>query len=88
MKAFKCMDSMFQDDAHAVAEINRKILIGWKNWRKQTGIIYRKKLGIQLKGKLYKSVMRPALLYGMKTMHLTKAVAVVVQFLSGIVSFA
>jgi hypothetical protein len=45
---------------------------GWKSWRKVTGVMCDKRLPAKLKGKVYKTVVRPAMLYGLETEAITK----------------
>ena len=52
--------------------LRKLIKIGRLNWRKLIGIICDKTMVTKLKGKLYKSAVGLAVLYGMKTMPLTK----------------
>ena len=42
------------------------------NWRKVSGILGDRKLSAKVKGKMYKSVVRPAMLYGMETVAVTE----------------
>ena len=42
------------------------------SWRKVTGVFCDRKLSAKVKGKMYKSVVRPTMLYGMKTVIVTK----------------
>ncbi|XP_023230295.1 uncharacterized protein LOC111630434 [Centruroides sculpturatus] len=49
-----------------------RIQCGWMNWRKLSGVLCNKKVSYNLKGKLYKSVVRPAMLYGAETWARTK----------------
>ena len=37
------------------------------SWKKVSGVLCNRKLSIRVKGKMYKSVVRPAMLYGMET---------------------
>ena len=41
-------------------------------WRKVSGVMCDKKLLAKVKGKTYKSVVRPTMLYGMKTVAVTE----------------
>ena len=38
------------------------------NWKKVSGVLYDRKLSARVKGKMYKSVVRQTMLYGMETM--------------------
>ena len=42
------------------------------SWRKVSEVLCRRKLSAKVKGKMYKSVVRPAMLYGMETVAGTK----------------
>ena len=40
---------------------------GWMSWKKVSGVLCDRELSVRVKGKTYKSVVRPAMLYGMGT---------------------
>ena len=42
------------------------------SWKKVSGVLRDRKLSAKVKGKMYKSVVRPAMLYGMETVALMK----------------
>ena len=42
------------------------------NWKKVSGVLCNIKLSARVKGKMYKSVVRPAMLYGMETVAVTE----------------
>ena len=45
---------------------------GWLGWRKVSGVMCDKRVSTKMKGKMYKTVVRPAMLYGLETVPLTK----------------
>ena len=45
---------------------------GWMNWKKCSGVLCDKKMPVKLKGKVYRTVVRPAMLYGAETWATTK----------------
>ena len=42
------------------------------SWKKVSGVLCDRKLSARVKGKMYKSVIRPAMLYGMETVAVTE----------------
>ena len=42
------------------------------SWRKVSGVLCNRKLSAKVKGKMYKSVVRPTILYGMETVAVTE----------------
>ena len=49
----------------------KRVQAGWGAWKKITGAVCDKKVTEKLKGRLYKVMVRPALLYGMETVEVT-----------------
>ena len=52
--------------------MRKRIQAGWMNWKKVSGVLRDRKLSARVKGKMYKSVVRPAMLYGMETVAVTE----------------
>ena len=48
--------------------MRRRIQAGWMSWKKVSGVLCDRKLSAGVKGKMYKSVSKPAMLYGIETM--------------------
>jgi len=69
---FKYLGSMVDSEASCDSDINHRISIGWMKWRQNTGVFCDKKMPPKLKGKLYTSVVRPALTYGSQTWTMQK----------------
>ena len=44
----------------------------WNGWRRVSGVIYDRKLPARVKGKVYSSVVRPVMVYGLETVAVTK----------------
>ena len=63
---FKYLGSTVQDDGGSEAEVAKRIQAGWNNWRKVTGILCDKKVSPKVKGKIHKTMVRPAILYGLE----------------------
>ena len=60
------------NDGRCEEEVRRRIQAGWMSWRKVSGVLCNKKLSAKVKGKMYKSVVRPTILYGMETVAVTE----------------
>ena len=45
---------------------------GWSGWRRVSGVICDQRVSARMKGKVYKTVVRPAMLYGLEAVALTK----------------
>ncbi|XP_037787435.1 uncharacterized protein LOC119582994 [Penaeus monodon] len=63
---------MVEEDGSMGREIKHRIQCGWNNWRKVSGVICDKRVPVKLKGKVHKSVVRPAMTYGLETAPLRK----------------
>ena len=53
-------------------EVKKRVQAGWNRWRKVSGVICDKRLPARVKGKVYSSVIRPAMVYGLETVAVTK----------------
>ena len=71
-KNFKYLGSTVSDDGRCEEEVRRRIQVGWMSWRKVSGVLCDKKLSAKVKSKMYKSVVRPTILYGMETVAVTE----------------
>ena len=69
-KNFKYLGSTVSNDGRC--EEVRRIQAGWMSWRKVSGVLCDRKLSAKIKGEMYKSVVRPAMLYGMETVAVTE----------------
>uniref|UniRef100_A0A1U7W568 Uncharacterized protein LOC104225110 n=1 Tax=Nicotiana sylvestris TaxID=4096 RepID=A0A1U7W568_NICSY len=45
-------------------DVAHRIRVGWTKWRLASGVLCDKNVPLKLKGKLYKVVVRPTMLYG------------------------
>jgi len=70
---FKYLGSTVQADGGSDKEVCKRIQAGWGAWRKITAIMCDKKVTDRLKGKIYKTMVRPAIMYGMETVAITRA---------------
>ena len=72
VKEFKYLGSTVQESGSCEREVKRRVQAEWNGWRKVSGIICDRRLPARLKGKVYSSVVRPATVYGLETVAVTK----------------
>ena len=53
--------------------MTHRIQSGWKNWKRISGILCDRRIGFRVKGKVYKTVVRLAMMYGAETWAMKKA---------------
>ncbi|KAH0466342.1 hypothetical protein IEQ34_006445 [Dendrobium chrysotoxum] len=61
---FRYLGSIVQSDGEIDGDIISRIHVGWLEWRNASGLLCDRKVPLKLKGKFYKMVVRPAMLYG------------------------
>ena len=71
-KNFKYLDSTVSSDGRCEEEVRRRIRAGSMSWKKVSGVLCDRKLSARVKGKMYKSVVRPTMLYGLETVAVTE----------------
>ena len=71
-KNFKYLGSTVSSDGICKEEVRRRIRAGWMSWRKVCELPCDRKLSAKVKVKMYKSVLRPTMLYRMETVAVTE----------------
>ena len=61
---FRYLGSMLQSDGEIDEDVSHRIRAGWVKWRQASGILCDRKVPQKLKGKFYRTAIRPAMLYG------------------------
>src|SRR6185295_6703177 len=61
---FRYLGSMLQRDGDIDDDVSHRIKAGWMKWRQASGVLCDKKVPQKLKGKFYRTTIRPAMLYG------------------------
>ena len=61
---FKYLGSVVNTEATCEDDVRHRISVGWLKWQENSGVFCDRKMPRKLKGKLYKTVVRPALTYG------------------------
>ena len=69
---FKYLGTSMEEQGGMETEITKRVGAGWRNWKKCTEVLCDRRMPVKLKGKVYKTVIRPAMLYGEETWATTK----------------
>src|SRR5579863_7896063 len=64
---FKYLGGLIEGTGEIYEEIKARVKAAAGSWSKVSGVIYDKRMPIFLKAKIYKTVIRPSLLYGAET---------------------
>ncbi|XP_070024846.1 uncharacterized protein [Nicotiana sylvestris] len=75
--SFKYLGSVIHGDGEIDEDVMHGIRVGWMKWRLTSSILCDKKVPLELKGKFYRAVARPTILYGaecwpVKNSHIQK----------------
>jgi len=60
---FKYLGSIIQQIGDIDEDINHRIKVSWQKWKYTSGVLCDKRVPLGLKGKVYRMVVRPAVLY-------------------------
>ncbi|KAK3522906.1 hypothetical protein QTP86_007326 [Hemibagrus guttatus] len=72
VQQFKYLGSTVQSNGECGKEVKKRVQAGWNGWRKVLGVLCDRKISARIKGKVYRTVVRPAMLYGLETVSLSK----------------
>jgi exonuclease III len=61
---FTYLGSVFTKDGKLENDVEHRIKVGWLKWRALSGVLCDSKVPVRTKGKVYKTAVRPAMLYG------------------------
>ena len=67
VKEFKYLGSTVQESGGCEREVKKRVQAGWSRWRRVSGVICDRRLPARVKGKVYSSMVRPAMVYGLET---------------------
>ena len=71
VKEFKYLELTVQESGGCKREVKKRVQARWNEWR-VSGVICDRRLPARVKGKVYSSVVRPAMVYGLETVAVTK----------------
>ncbi|KAK3548808.1 hypothetical protein QTP70_020691 [Hemibagrus guttatus] len=72
VQEFKYLGSTVQSNGECGKEVEKRVQAGWNGWRKVSGVLCDRKISARIKGKVYRTVVRAAMLYGLETVSLRK----------------
>ncbi|KAI5091615.1 hypothetical protein C0J45_18821, partial [Silurus meridionalis] len=72
VEEFRYLGLTVQSNGECVREVKKRVQAGWSGWRRVTGVICDSRVSARMKGKVYRTVVRPAMLYGLETVALSK----------------
>ncbi|KAK3537842.1 hypothetical protein QTP70_019862 [Hemibagrus guttatus] len=72
VQEFKYLGSTVQSNGECGKEVKKRVQAGWNGWRKVSGVLCDRKISARIKGKVYRTVVRPAMMYGLETVSLRK----------------
>ena len=76
VNTFKYLEASLAENGDLDAkmtEMTHRIQSGWNNWKRGSGILCDRIISLRIEGKVYKTVVRPAMMYGAETWALKKA---------------
>ncbi|KAK3564737.1 hypothetical protein QTP86_024867 [Hemibagrus guttatus] len=72
VQGFKYLGSTVHSNGECGKEIRKRVQAGWNGWRKVLGVLCDRKISARIKGKVFKTVVRLAMLYGLESVSLSK----------------
>ncbi|KAK3554170.1 hypothetical protein QTP70_019102 [Hemibagrus guttatus] len=72
VQEFKYLGSTVQSNGECGKEVKKRVQAGWNGWRKMSGVLCDQGEESRIKGKVYRTGVRPAMLYGLETVSLRK----------------
>ena len=69
---FKYLGASVEETEGMTTEISQRVSAAWGNWKRCSGVLYDRRMPVKLKGKVYKTVVRHALLYSAETWATTR----------------
>ena len=72
MENFKYLGSVIHAQGENEENITARIAAAWKKWRELSGVLCDRRMPVAVKGKVYRTVVRPVLIYGSETWALKR----------------
>ena len=68
VNTFTYLGSTLAEDVELDAEVTHRLQSGWKNWKRVSGVLCDRIMNVKIKGKVYRTIVRPAQMYGGRDM--------------------
>ena len=72
VKEFKYLGSAVQEGGSCERKVKKRVQVESNEWRKVSGVICDRRLPARVKGKVYVSMVKPAMVFGLETVAVTK----------------
>ncbi|KAF7706915.1 hypothetical protein C0J45_4443, partial [Silurus meridionalis] len=73
VEEFRYLGPTVKSNGECVREVKKSVQAGWSGWRIViAGVICDRRVSVRVKGKVYRTVVRPEMLYGLETVALIK----------------
>ena len=73
IEEFMYLGTVIAKESGSMTAVRQRVKTAWCKWRELTGVMWYKKIPQKLKCKIYKTVIRPGLLYGAECWTLGKS---------------
>ena len=73
MNTFKYLGATLAENGDLDTEMTHRLQSGWKNWKRISGILCDRRISFRVKGKIYKTVVRLAMVYSAEMWAMKKA---------------
>lgn len=73
---FRYLGSTIQSNGQCRKQVKKRVQAGWSGWTRVSGVMCDRRIAAGVKGKVYKTVVRPAMMYGLQTVALSKRLEV------------
>lgn len=64
VKTFKYLGSTVNANGGCEEDVKHRIKAAWQKWRDLSGVVCDKKMPVRIKGKVYRTMIRPVMIYG------------------------
>ncbi|KAF7686886.1 hypothetical protein HF521_015279, partial [Silurus meridionalis] len=73
VEEFRYLGSTVQINGECFREVKKRVQAGWSGWKRViAGVICDGRVSMRVKGKVYRTVVRPVMLYVLETVALSK----------------